>query len=265
MRSLARRFAAATPIRFVHVVHVLHVVGLVLVVAVSATPASAVSRVYVAPLAGATVDGAVLDLVEERILVATRGMSATHDVVGAADVQGVLDAEAARQAMGCDSTSCANEIADALDADELVLGTLGHIGDTWQLTLTRTERKTLKVLARVSRESRGATPEGLLPQIEGQVGELFDRRASALAVVGTTSVVAGAIGVLVGAGLYAWSWGDYVGAESALERGDVRTALEHKDRGVALLSAGLITGGAGLVVAGIGGSLLVVDMLGGGE
>lgn len=231
----------------------------------SAGAARALPRVYVAPLAGDTVDPAVRDLVEDRILVATRAMAETHDVVGAADVQGLLDAEAARQALGCDSTSCANEIADALDADELVLGTLGHIGDTWQLTLTRTERKTLKILGRVSREARGSTPEGLLPQVEGQVHELFDRGISSLAVAGTASAIVGAAAVLVGAGLYAWSWAEYLDAEAALDGGDVRAASGHKDTGEAVLSAGLITGGTGLVVLCLGGALLVVDALGGTE
>jgi hypothetical protein len=211
-------------------------------------------RVFVAPLTGPNADPATLRLVEDRILVATRNAARGLDVVGARDVQSLLDAEAAQQALGCDTTSCANEIADALNAEQLVTGQLGRIGDTWQLSLTRSEHGTLKVLSRTQREARGPTAEGLLPLIEGQVRELFSAPEETLPVLtvvgGGVAGVAGAA-ALVGGALYGLSWLAYGEAADQIDSGDVPGAKQTAARGEQLYGTSLvvmIAGGAGVAV-----------------
>jgi hypothetical protein len=232
-------------------------------------------RVFVAPFTGTTTDAATLDLVEDRVLVASRAAierakergEGNVEVVGARDVQSILDVEAAKAAAGCDATSCANEIADALNAEEIVFGQLGHIGETWQLTLTRTERATLKVLGRSVKESRGATPEGLLGAIPEQVSELFDvvtPPPNALSVVGMGTTAVGAAALLVGAGAFTLSWIEFFNAKALLpaDRSDPNRdeveAKKHEDASRAALNVAYIAGGVGAGVTVVGAALWFV-------
>src|SRR5436853_7301614 len=48
----------------------------------------------------------------------------THRVVTYREVEGTMSAEQLRQVSGCTATSCAAEIAGALNADELAMGQL---------------------------------------------------------------------------------------------------------------------------------------------
>jgi hypothetical protein len=123
---------------------------------------------------------------------------AGFDVIAARDVTALVDVAAVRAASGCtDGISCESEIASALDAPQLVTGELGRVGDTWLLSLARTERTTSSVLARVTVDARGDTPEGLLGEIDGAVAELFGAEVAGGVDVG---FVVGAVGVGVGVG-----------------------------------------------------------------
>jgi hypothetical protein len=234
-------------------------------------PRARMKRVYVAPFTGETSDPATLDLVEDRVLVAARAViertmrddGAAHvevELIGARDVQGILDVEAAKAAAGCDSTSCANEIADALNADEIVFGQLGRIGDTWQLTLTRTHRATLRVLGRSVKEARGETPEGLLGDIRPQVEEVFGVVAtgpSALAIAGMGMTALGAAGVVVGGVGYGYSWIEWANADTILKSAapDVPRAQQHERDGRNALTFAYAAGGIGVAVVAIGATL----------
>lgn len=245
-------------------------------------PPARVKRIYVAPFSGETSDAATLDLVEDRVLVAARAVaersahaeeSGDVELIGARDVQGILDVEAAKAAVGCDSTSCANEIADALNADEIVFGQLGRIGDTWQLTLTRTHRATLRVLGRSVKEARGETPEGLLDDIDDQVGEVFGvvvEGPRVLFIGGLVGASVGVAAVAVGGIAYAISWGEYDAAVRDLTpqppaptADEVKSAQEHRAAGEGALTFAYVVGGIGIVVAAASGVALAFDAMAG--
>lgn len=218
-----------------------------------------VHRVYVAPLSGPTSDATTVSLIEDRVLVAAKSLPAQFEVVGARDLQGLLDVEAASRAVGCDTTSCANEVADALNADELVTGQLGRIGETWQLTLTRTQRGTLKVLGRSARDARGDTPEGLLPQIPDALQELFalvDPAVNTLAIVGVSLTAIGTLTLGVGFVGYVYSWVEYLAAAADLAGtpapADIVSAQTHRSKGEGALPLAYIAGATGIVVVLVG-------------
>lgn len=241
-------------------------------VAMEAAPAPTLGtsavRIYVAPFTGETSDAATLDLIEDRVLVAARESIAraqSHggrrvELVGARDVQNILDVEATKAAAGCDTTSCANEIADALNADEVVFGQLGRIGATWQLTLTRTHRASLRVLGRSVKEGRGETPEGLLDTIGAQVDEVFDvvpPGPSVSSVVGMGATVLGGVALVIGTGSYAYAWIEYANASAALSTADGNVpnnavAKQHEDQSRAALTTAFVVGGIGAGVAAVG-------------
>jgi hypothetical protein len=241
----------------------------------AAAPAAAGPvRVFVAPIVtGAGADRAVVALFDERVLAAARNKRA-FDVVGGIDAAAVLNVEASRQAAGCTGEmSCAIEVAGALDAPQVVSGQLGRVGDTWVLALTRTERATLTVLARVVRESHGDSPEGLLSGVNGAVDELFrdGPPASALLVGGGVGVGVGVVALVVGSVAAGISWGTFSTAETELKRDDLGLVDKQDLRARALIDGSFtnniaticwVAGGALTI---IGSGAVAVDLLAGGE
>lgn len=226
-------------------------------IAAAAARADAPARVFVAGIAvGAEADPQVAALLDDTLLVEARRHADRFEVLGTKDVQDILAIEAAKQALGCDSMSCASEIADALDAPQLVTGQIGRVGDRWLLTLTRTDRTTMKVLARTQREA--ATPDGLLAALPGQVDVLFEGTGPLWPLVGGGAAIGGlgaAVGV-VGGALLGLAWADYLAAE---EHGVVDDRFEElAARGGVLAPSGvaLIAGGAAVLALGVVGAVV---------
>ncbi len=196
--------------------------------AAPAAPApAAVTRVYFAPIdAGPGADPGTLSVFEQGLLSSARRHREVQ-VVGAQDVQSLLDHEATRQQGGCDEggIACAAELAGALDAPRMVTGQLGRVGSTWVLSLTLIERGTLNVIGRSSRQRKGDTPEDLLNDLDGMLDEVFGAAAAADApqaggpwpTIGTGGLVVGAAGIVVGGGALAATWVNYQTAVSSIE------------------------------------------------
>ncbi len=241
-------------------------------------PVASVVRVFVPPLrAGAGADRDMVALVDERVLLAARRHEG-FDIVAGKDVQAVLDVEATRQAAGCDSDfACAAEIAGALDAPQILTGQLGRVGNTWVLSLSRTERQTMTVLKQVVREARGETPEGLLGEIDGAVDELLGGPPPSLAGSGPPVLaIASGIGVGVGVGALTvgtiaagLSWQTFTDAQAALKADGlgesdkneiVEKAATSGETTNTVAVVGWIAGGIIVVAGGVG---LAASALGG--
>jgi hypothetical protein len=161
----------------------------------STTPAApAPMRVYFArltPGSGASAD--LVLLVEEKLLVASRQHIQHFAVLGAGDGKRILDVSALQQTLDCTAESCLTDVADALGAPQLISGQLGRLGETWLLTLTRIDRNTMEPLARVSRESKGDTPEALLAEANSIMAELLVAPAAPAAPATKTTTVPGEV------------------------------------------------------------------------
>lgn len=235
-------------------------------IALTAFPASALPRVFLAPLRATGVEPGISDLVGDQLLVSARRHKELYDVVGAADVKGILDVEAARAALGCETDSCANEVADALDADQLLTGQLGHVGEVWLLTLTRTDRKTMAVLSRASIEARGESPEVLLSQIPHVVDEALgvERQPNLWAIGGGAVAGVGVLALATGGGLYWLSFAEFDRAKLSLEAAppDVGSATEARSNSQVSYWGALIVGlsGSALVVVGGGAAIAAIAM-----
>jgi hypothetical protein len=73
-------------------------------------------------------------------------------VLGRQDLNQLLDFEAMRQSLGCDEASCLSEIAQALDADRLVTGSMDKLGTSYLLVLNEFDARRLEPLGRVERQ-----------------------------------------------------------------------------------------------------------------
>jgi len=130
-------------------------------------PAVAVMRLAVEPGLphdlGKNVDEALL-----RALAAYR----TIKVIGYSDVVAMLQEEARKQLLGCDTESCLAEIVGALGAALLVDGNIGRLGSEWVVNLKLLDASQATVLARASTSSK---PDGaaLVAGIPGAVTALL--------------------------------------------------------------------------------------------
>lgn len=230
-------------------------------------------RVFFAPIAaGPGADVGTISVFEQRLLTSARRHRGVQ-VVGAQDVQSLLDHEATRQQGGCDEggIACAAELAGALDAPRMVTGQLGRVGSTWVLSLTLIERGTLNVIGRSSRQRKGDTPEELLNDLDSMVDELFGAAAAADAVptavpwstIGTVVTGVGIAGLVVGAGSTAATWinfnvasGKIAGAPSSTDADTVRS--DAQQLGGMLNTTAVVGLAVGAGVAAVGGAIVLL-------
>lgn len=81
-------------------------------------------------------------------------------VIGRDDIARVLELEAEKQAIGCDSDKCLAEVGQALDAQRLVTGSIDKLGDGFMVTMAEIDAKTLEPVGRV--QERVANDENAL-------------------------------------------------------------------------------------------------------
>jgi hypothetical protein len=72
------------------------------------------------------------------------------------DADALLSVEARAQLLGCDTQSCAAQVAGALNSDEVLFGSLGRLGQDHLLTVTRLRVRDMTVVARTAEAFAGA-------------------------------------------------------------------------------------------------------------
>ena len=123
----------------------------VVAAAASSAPSSVRKRVLVMPFKS---HGLPEDLGLQATDMAAQAIVVRDDmsVLTVADVQRLVSAEALKSMVGCDSQECVAQVSRALDADLLVAGFLGSVGNKTTVQLTLIEPRTAKSLNAVSGE-----------------------------------------------------------------------------------------------------------------
>jgi hypothetical protein len=85
-----------------------------------------------------------------EVLSTELGKSGDLDVIAGRDIEAILGFEAQKQLLGCDEASCVAELGGALGADELVVGQVGKIGETFVVNVKLIDVKEMKTTHRVS-------------------------------------------------------------------------------------------------------------------
>jgi len=221
-------------------------------------------RVFLSPLrVSEGVDGPTRLAVEEALVIAAR---ARHDgVVGSADLAALLDAEAAVQAAGCDSSGCEAELADALGAPELMSAQLVKLdASTWVLSLKRLRRSDMQVLASHQVTREGQSPLVIIEAIDELTDVVVGPRPGRPLLLGG-SVVAG-VGVAAGVvgGLMLWQGVErFNEGKAALDDGDAQKAFEiRRDHEWLTPTGGALAVVGGAVVVG-GLALIGIELVSG--
>ena len=104
-------------------------------------------------------------------LATTLGGLNVGEVVTAAELQALIDAEKRKDALGCDDVSCLVEIGNAAGIERLVAGSLTHAGEKLVVSLQLINVKQGKVGNRVTLEWKGAVSE--FANVLGAAAELL--------------------------------------------------------------------------------------------
>jgi len=236
-----------------------------LVMVLLAAPAGAdlaPSRVFFARAQASSVSADEARLIESAILTAARNHAKQYSALGTDDLQGILNTEAARAALGCDTTTCASEVADALDAEQLVTTQIGRVGTTWVVTLTRLERRSMVVLAREQIQREGAGADAVLRELPRAVDALLapPHELSALGVAGIGALSAGVLGLAAGGALLGASLWLHDEGLRLHDAGNLEGAADKRALGEPLYYTGYALLGAGAAAAAFGGALLWVGL-----
>lgn len=145
-----------------------HVLALVL----AASPAP-LPRIAVLPLSpGEGVTDPTATAVGDAMAAELRKLNKAR-LVTSRELEAVLSVERQKQLAGCSSTECLVELAGALDVDQIIIGTLSRLGESWMLQVQRVDASKGTTLAHASRRKRGGTIDDLLDDLPVISGELF--------------------------------------------------------------------------------------------
>lgn len=131
-------------------------------------------KLLVLELERGNVDEATANTIGALLTTAAAREASTYDVISSADMRRLLDMEASREAMQCETgNSCLGELADALGADRVVFGTLGQLGQTTVITLDLFDADRGRAVARESIEvqSMDTLPAALRDGVRRLVGD----------------------------------------------------------------------------------------------
>lgn len=238
-------------------------------------------RVAVTELGVDGVDARVARVFSSSLVFELRKLERTS-VLGLDEIKALLDLESQRQLMGCSGeNSCLAEIADALGADVVVLGSVARVGDTHVVSLKSVLQGEVAALGTYNRVVPAGDGEELLAEIGPAVAVLFPatplrrgavrgvspelaRRLSPppLPTLLTASVGAVSAGLLVGAGIAAAVQVSTYGEYTALAAGSTTTTTSGarlKETGARALLAEQV--GWGLLATGAGVALVTAVMI----
>ncbi len=146
-------------------------------------------RTVLMPLTSSDLTKSDVALLQDQ-LTSALGRLKNLQVITAAEVQDLLDHEASKQQLGCASdTVCLAELGEAANADLLVSGNVGKIGDVLMLSLTVLAPKSGTVVGRAAVTAA---------RVEELAGELGGGIARALGAVPSSKVAAFALEVPAG-------------------------------------------------------------------
>ncbi len=128
-------------------------------------------KTFVVPLKGTGVDDSVVALLQNQ-LEARLGTVPNVDVVTTAEIQALLEHAETQLSMGCESdTTCLAELGQSADADLLLAGNIGKVGDVLMLSLSLIEPKIGQTVGRATVTAHNV--ESLVEQIPTAIGRVF--------------------------------------------------------------------------------------------
>ncbi len=143
-----------------------HVLCLSLLAAAPASP-----RVALMPLSGGEgVTEKTAETVTDAVAAELRRIGGYQLITGR-EISALLSVERQKALLGCQDTSCMAEVAGALDVDQIIVGSVARLGESWLLQLQRVDAHKATTLSHSNRRRKGGVDALLdeLPQLAREV------------------------------------------------------------------------------------------------
>ncbi|MGA9523102.1 MAG: hypothetical protein WBV82_16660 [Myxococcaceae bacterium] len=128
-------------------------------------------RVALMPLSGGEgVTEKTAETVTDALAAELRRLGGSQLVTGR-EISAILSVERQKALLGCQDTSCMAEVAGALDADQVIVGSVARLGESWLLQLQRVDARKATTLSHANRRRKGGVDALLdeLPQLAREV------------------------------------------------------------------------------------------------
>lgn len=144
-----------------------------LAIVLALASAAAQPKLAVMPIApGEAVPEKTASAMTEAVTAEVR-RRAQGPVISQREIATVLSLERQKAMLGCQSDSCMVELAGALGVDELVVGDLSKVGESWMFHLKLIGAKRAQVIAQADRRLRGGSLDDVLDAVPPMVGEIL--------------------------------------------------------------------------------------------
>jgi TolB-like protein len=202
----------------------------------------------------------------------TRGF---FEPLTAKDVQTLIGLERQKQLLGCseDSSACLTELAGALGAPNVLSGSIGRLGDAYQLNLQMLDARKAQVVGRSTRIARDL--DGVRAQIPYAVAEATGTPLPPppSRILPYTLIGAGALAIVVGGVLETGAFTRYSEVNDELTRAETNPSVRLQTREFYVtrdqqirsqMTLGLLGLGVGVALLGVGIALNPADVSAGG-
>lgn len=222
-----------------------------------AMPASA-TRILVMPL-GNDADPSMSAPLGRSVEAAVQDAAPTADVVTASSLGAAVELEAAKACLGIDveNNACMTELVGASNAELVVRGHLGRLGDTYVLTFAILDGASARLLAQGQRLVAVERPSDLVEVTPGLVRQVLrDSRSLPVRPEPQGAPVGPIIGTVAGVTLVGLGATSLIVWGVASDRYNKAELSREEAQTFELFEAPLVSGGAGLVV--VGGAVAVI-------
>ncbi len=114
-------------------------------------------------------------LLTDALVSEVRASAAFSSVVSFRELEALLSMEQQRQLTNCSTESCVTEATRALGVDQVLVGNVGKLGESFLLNLRLLDTRTGGAVGAVSKRMKSSTEEGFLDAIPSAVSELLSR------------------------------------------------------------------------------------------
>jgi TolB-like protein len=146
-------------------------------------------QVAVMPLSAHAIDSTSVSTIEDALGTELLRTGKVR-VLERSQMNAILKEQGFQQA-ACDKTDCTVEVGKLLSVDRLVVGSIGHLGNTYSMTLRLVDVSTGEVVGSTTRNQAGAIDGVLTQLLPLAVGDLFQDGAGP-ALLSTTPTPASA-------------------------------------------------------------------------
>jgi len=140
----------------------------------AAPPAGKTPKLVMAGLKAAGAPAAEVEAIGESLCTEASSLQGV-ELLCASELKVLLEHQSNQRLLGCETETCVQQLGGLVQADWLLVGSVGKVGDTHTLNLRLLDARSAKVLGRVTRKA-GSDIASLLDELTPALKEIWAKR-----------------------------------------------------------------------------------------